>query len=66
MRKFGTWYATGLRNAAEIRRRFQRISSREDLEEVLEEMLRAGYMHGLADPAEPSDYTKRSGIVSEN
>ncbi len=65
MRKFGTWYATGLRNAAEIRRRFQRISSREDLEEVLEEMLRAGYMHGLADPAEPSDTSKRSGIVSE-
>ncbi|MBI4586696.1 MAG: tRNA dihydrouridine synthase DusB [Planctomycetes bacterium] len=55
MRKFGTWYATGVRNAASLRRRFQTISSEADLEAVLEEMLRAGIMDGLPDPAEPSE-----------
>lgn len=64
MRKFGAWYASGFRNAAEIRRGFQKIDSEEDLEEVLALMVEYGYMDNLPDPAEPSDYSKRSGIVS--
>jgi hypothetical protein len=65
MRKFGTWYASGLRDAASIRRRFQGISSEADLEAVLEEMLEAGTMDGLPDPSLPSDTAVRSGIVTE-
>ena len=65
MRKFGTWYASGLYNASSIRRHFQKISSESDLEEVLALMVEEGYMDNLPDPAEPSDYSSRSGIVSE-
>ena len=35
MRKFGAWYASGFPGAAEFRRRFQRVDSEEDLEEIL-------------------------------
>ena len=64
MRKFGTWYASGVRNAATIRRRFQQISTEEDLEVVLAEMLAAGYTENLPDPSQPSDYDVRSGILT--
>jgi nifR3 family TIM-barrel protein len=47
MRKFGTWYARGLRNAAAIRRRFQTIEGPQDLEGILEEMARCGWEHGF-------------------
>ena len=40
MRKFGAWYAHGFRGAVELRRRFQRVSTEEDLEAVLGDWLR--------------------------
>lgn len=66
MRKFGSWYASGLRNAAEVRRRFQRVSTGEDLENVVRLILECGYADHLPDPAEPSDYSIRSGVVGES
>lgn len=39
MRKFGAWYASGFRGAAEFRRRFQRIESESDFEAILEAWL---------------------------
>jgi len=39
MRKFGTWYAAEFPGAVEFRRRFQKIDSEGDLEEVLEAWL---------------------------
>ncbi len=65
MRKFGTWYATGIGNAATIRRTFQTIQSAADLENVLAQMLAAGYSEGLPDPSDPSDYAVRSGLLSK-
>jgi nifR3 family TIM-barrel protein len=64
MRKFGAWYASGFHNAAAIRRSFQKIASESDLENVLAQMAEEGYMDNLPNPAEPSDYSQRSGIVS--
>jgi nifR3 family TIM-barrel protein len=52
MRKFGTWYARGLRNAATIRRQFQTINGPEDLERVLAAMAAAGWQDGFR-PFEP-------------
>jgi nifR3 family TIM-barrel protein len=63
MRKFGTWYASGLRGAAVLRRRFQTVRAASDLEAVLAECLAAGYMDHLPDPAQPSDYEQRSGLL---
>ena len=65
MRKFGTWYVSGIKNATVLRKKFQTIASEKDLEEVLEEMLESGYMSGLPDPSHPSDYSKRSGVLSK-
>jgi nifR3 family TIM-barrel protein len=64
MRKFGAWYASGLRNAAGIRRQFQRLATAEDLERLLEEIHRQGYAECLPDPAAPSDYSQRSGLLA--
>jgi len=38
MRKFGAWYVRGLRGAAALRRELQRMTSREDLERVLDRL----------------------------
>ncbi len=54
MRKFGTWYARGLKNAAAIRRRFQTIDGPADLDRVLEEMREAGWQDGFR-PFEPEE-----------
>ncbi len=47
MRKFGTWYARGIKNATAIRRQFQTIEGPQDLEGVLEGMARAGWQDGF-------------------
>ena len=39
MRKFGAWYATGFAGAAEFRRRFSRVESETELEEILADWL---------------------------
>ncbi len=39
MRKFGSWYASGFPGAAEFRRRFQKIETEADLEQILEAWL---------------------------
>jgi nifR3 family TIM-barrel protein len=54
MRKFGTWYARGLRNATAIRRQFQTIDGPEDLERVLAAMAAAGWQDGFR-PFEPAE-----------
>jgi nifR3 family TIM-barrel protein len=54
MRKFGTWYSRGLRNAAAIRRLFQSIECPEDLEKILEEMSRCGWQDGFQ-PFQPGE-----------
>lgn len=54
MRKFGTWYARGLRNAAAIRRQFQTIDGPMDLDRVLETMAQAGFEDGFR-PFQPEE-----------
>jgi nifR3 family TIM-barrel protein len=39
MRKFGAWYVHGLRGAAALRREFQKVRSREDLEPILARLI---------------------------
>jgi len=50
MRKFGTWYARGLAEATALRRAFQTIETREDLDAILERVLASGYEAGFRDP----------------
>ena len=52
MRKFGTWYARGLRNATSIRRLFQSIEGPPDLERVLGLVAESGWHSGFR-PFEP-------------
>ncbi len=54
MRKFGTWYAKGLRSAAALRTAFQKISSKADFEMVIERIIEADYQQGLRDPGVPT------------
>jgi len=54
MRKFGAWYVKGLTRSAGVRRDFQKIGSREDLERILERILELRYTHGMRDPNLPS------------
>lgn len=63
MRKFGAWYASGLRDANAIRRAFQKIEGPEDVEAILVTIRESGYMSTLPDPTEPSDTRVRSGIL---
>jgi len=60
MRKFGTWYARGLRNAATIRRQFQTIQGPGDLDRVLAMMLDAGWQDGFR-PFRPEDAASPAG-----
>lgn len=53
MRKFGAWYMRGLRGAASLRREFQSITAREELERLLEEVRRRN-----AEPAPPTPRTR--------
>ncbi|HVR73255.1 MAG TPA: tRNA dihydrouridine synthase DusB [Planctomycetota bacterium] len=61
MRKLGTWYVRGLSGAVALRVAFQKIESGEDLERILETMLRLGYESGFRDPAEGT----REPVVAE-
>ncbi len=62
IRKFGTWYVRGLRHAAGIRRQFQAIDGPDDLERVLEEMVRAGWQEGFRPfEAKETEREDRSG-----
>ena len=54
MRKFGTWYVRGLRNAAAIRRLFQEVEGPEDVDRILEEMARCGWEKGFR-PFQPGE-----------
>ncbi len=47
LRKFGTWYARGLRNAAAVRRLFQAIRGPVDVERILELIVLEGWHHGF-------------------
>jgi nifR3 family TIM-barrel protein len=58
LRKFGTWYSRGLRNAAAIRRLFQAIEGPEDLDGILEEMARCGWQDGFR-PFQPGEAAGR-------
>ena len=59
MRKFGAWYASGFRGAAEFRRRFQRIQNEADLEYLLDGWLSGELVGDLpsadGEPALPAD-----------
>ena len=50
MRKFGTWYARGLKEATALRRAFQAIETEADLERILERVLETGFEAGFRDP----------------
>jgi nifR3 family TIM-barrel protein len=52
MRKFGTWYARGLKEATALRRAFQAIETEADLERILERVLETGFEAGFRDPTE--------------
>lgn len=54
MRKFGAWYVKGLAKSAGIRREFQKMESRLDLDRILEKIVGLQYTGGMRDPNEPT------------
>ena len=54
LRKFGTWYARGVRGSTKIRTRFQKIETEEDLRSVLALLLESAYESGIQDPSKPT------------
>jgi tRNA-dihydrouridine synthase len=54
MRKFGTWYARGLKSAATLRTAFQKIGTKADFDAVIERIIETGYQQGLRDPNVPT------------
>ena len=64
IRKFGTWYARGLENAAAIRREFQKIDGPEDLERILESMIRSGWKPGFRPSFQSEDPSAGAGAAA--
>ena len=63
MRKFGTWYARGLKEATLLRRAFQTIDTEADLERILERILASGYEAGFRDPSGPTRQDPREAVT---
>lgn len=54
MRKFCAWYMKGLEGSSQLRKETQNITTRGDLENILERASGLRYTHGMRDPSKPT------------